>query len=236
MWNSKNYNFILALPFSKVEFNNWNIYMKFNTWYDYFVVFIIIIKILFVLLSASLLYLKIKDNGKPESETMKNISYWKERVEFVFIANMSILLAYLFYPRREKPIPIDNEARILLYVYGLVILLTAKWDLFIKESKWFYYLQRIFGGNYYKKYYSEEEHDAMKKQAEINKNIQKSENMRNLQDFPNMQNFSKSNAEYQKYYTLIYPPDTIGQFGYNSLEVADSASNFSNRFPPRSCI
>ena len=81
MWNSKNYNFILALPFSKVEFNKWNIYMKFNTWYDYFVVFIIIIKILFVLLSASLLYLKIKDDGKPESETMKK-KYEKFKGDF----------------------------------------------------------------------------------------------------------------------------------------------------------
>lgn len=210
--------------------------MKFNTWYDYFVVFIILIKVLFVVLSASLLYLKIKDEGKSQTETMKNISYWKERVEFIFIANMSILLCYLFYPRREKPIAIDNEARILLYVYGLLILLTAKWDLFIKESKWFYYLQRIFGGNYYKKYYSEEEHDAIKKHIEIDHNIKKSENMRNLQDFPNMQNFSKSNSEYQKYYTLIYPSDTIGQFGYDSLQSVDAASNFSSRFPARSSL
>lgn len=82
--------------------------MKFQSWYDYFVVFIVIIKISFFILSLSLIYLKIKNHGKPETETMKTLTYWKERVEFIFILDIAILLTYLFYPKREKPIPIDN--------------------------------------------------------------------------------------------------------------------------------
>lgn len=125
--------------------------------YDYFVIFVIITKIIFVILALLLLSLKINHGEAPETPFMKNISFWKERVEFIFITNMSILLTYLFYPFREKPIAIDSHARTFLFVYGLLILLTAKLDLFIKESRWFYYIQRIFGGNYYQQYYSEED-------------------------------------------------------------------------------
>jgi len=208
--------------------------MKLNTWYDYFIVFIFIIKIVFVVLACTLLYLKIKNSGQPETKTMTNIAYWKERVEFFFVANISIFLVYLFYPWRDKPLQIGYEPRLLLFFYGILILLTDKWDLFFQESKWFYYFQRVFGGNFYKKYYSSEEYDKLQKLKHINQNIQKSEGMRNIQDFPNMQNFQKSNDEYQKYYTLIYPPDTVGQFQYDPPEVANAASNFSSRFPPKS--
>ena len=73
----------------------------------------------------------------------------------------------------------------------------------------------------------------MQKTREIEKNIRVTEGMRNLQDYQNMRNFYKTNAEYQEYYTMIYPPDTIGQLQY---ETANAASNFSNRFPPKSSI
>ncbi len=206
--------------------------MKFQSLYDYFVVFIVVVKISFFILSFSLIYLKIKNHGKPDTETMKNLTYWKERVEFIFILDIAILLTYLFYPKREKHIPLDNVSRDLLFAYGILILLTAKWDLFFKEDKWVFYFQRVLGGNYYKEY-TPDEFRTIQKTSEIEKNIRVTEGMRNLQDYPNMRNFYKTNAEYQKYYTMIYPPDTIGQLQY---ETANAASNFSNRFPPKSSI
>ena len=209
--------------------------MKFDKSYDYFILYIIIVKISFFILSFSLIYLKIKNHGKPETETMKHLTYWKERVEFVFIANIAILLIYLFYPRREKPIVLDNVSRSLLFAYGILILLTAKWDLFFKEDKWMFYFQRVLGGNYYKEY-TDDEIRTIQTQAEINNNIRKSEGIRNLQDYPNVRDFCKNNVEYQKYYTRIYPPDTIGQVRYSPVSVANAASNFSNRFPPKSSL
>ena len=203
--------------------------MKFQSWYDYFVVFIVIIKISFFILSLSLIYLKIKNHGKSETEIMKNLTYWKERVEFVFILDIAILLTYLFYPKREKPIPIDNVSRSLLFAYGILISLTAKWDLFFKESRWVFYFQRILGGNYYKEYTSDEVR-TIQKRREIDNNIRVTEGMRNLQDYPNVSNFYKNNAEYQKYYTRIYPPDTIGQVQYNPVNTG------SNKFPNKSSI
>lgn len=206
--------------------------MKFQSWYDYFVAFIFIVKISFIILSFSVIYLKIKTHDQPETETMKNLIYWKERVEFVFILDIAILLTYLFYPKREKPIPIDNISRTLLFAYGILIVLTAKWDLFFKENKLMFYFQRILGGNYYKEYTGDEVR-TIQKRAEINNNIQKSEGMRNLQDYPNVRDFYKNNVEYQKYYTRIYPPDTIGQVQYNPVSVANAASN---RFPTKSSL
>lgn len=83
-------------------------------------------------MAVSHIYLKLK--GKENSDLDKTILYWKERFEFIFIATMAILLIYLFNPRTDKSILIDKETKILLYLFGFVLLITAKWDIFIKES------------------------------------------------------------------------------------------------------
>ena len=53
---------------------------------DYFnkyVILIILVKVVFIILAVSHLFLKVK--GKSDSETDKKILYWKERIEFIFI-------------------------------------------------------------------------------------------------------------------------------------------------------
>jgi hypothetical protein len=99
----------------------------------------------------------------------------------------------------------------------------------IQESKWNPYLKNLFWGK--KNTMTIEEKIAANKQAEINYNIKKSETIRHIQDYPNMEKFYKNNSEYQKYYTLIYPPDTIGQYIYKPQNVANAASNFSKNIP-----
>ena len=78
------------------------------------------------------LYLKSKDLEK--SDLDKKLLYWKERFEFIFTALMAILLIYLFNPRADKTILIDKETKLLLYLFGFVVLIMAKWDIFFKES------------------------------------------------------------------------------------------------------
>jgi surface polysaccharide O-acyltransferase-like enzyme len=56
---------------------------------------------------------------------------------------MAILLIYLFNPINNNINLIDKEAKILLYLFGIVLLVTAKWSEFIHESKWFKYIQKI---------------------------------------------------------------------------------------------
>jgi len=218
--------------------------MNFKNWFNYFIVNTFIIKIIFFILSGIIIYLKLTNKQNLPSSSMLYLSHWQESSEFFFILNIGVILLYVFYPFREKPVLVGSETRLLLFVFGIIIIITNKWDLFFKENKWFYYFQRFIGGNYYKPYASEVQdeyssrlnEESAKKQNQINYNIKKSEGMRNIQDFPNMQNFQKNNDEYQKYYTLIYPQDTVGQFGYDPPEVANAASNFSSRFPPKSSI
>jgi hypothetical protein len=100
--------------------------------YDIYIIVIFIVKIIFILLALLHVYLKTKGNQK--SNLDKKIQYWKERFEFVFILLMSFLLIYLFNPTTDKSILIDKETKILLYLFGFVLLITANWDIFIQES------------------------------------------------------------------------------------------------------
>lgn len=99
---------------------------------DMYVTFIFIVKLAFLILSVVHIYLKVKGKGKSESDN--KILFWKERVEFVFVFLMSILLIYTFFPRRQILIPIDYEMRVLFFLFGFILILTAKWDTFIGES------------------------------------------------------------------------------------------------------
>ena len=108
-----------------------------------YVYFIIIIKVLFILLTILHLYMKAK--GSIDSDLYKKIVYWKERIEFIFQILMSILLIYLFNPIYDHTFLVDKQVKILLYVFGFVLLITAKWGTFFKESVWFRYLQKTLG-------------------------------------------------------------------------------------------
>lgn len=111
---------------------------------DYFskyVTLAFLFKIIFAILAVLHLYFKFK--GKAGSEKDKKIVYWKERVEFVFIFLMSLMLIYLFYPRSTKPIIIDFETKLLLFIFGIIILIGAKWDIFIEESPTFKKVQEV---------------------------------------------------------------------------------------------
>jgi len=100
-------------------------------YFQLFIWMIIASKIGFILMAILHLYLKV--TGKMDSELDKKYVYWKERFEFVFIILMSILLIYLFNPRYNRAIIIDNETKLLLYLFGFVLLITANWDTFLHE-------------------------------------------------------------------------------------------------------
>jgi hypothetical protein len=108
---------------------------------DIFVLFIIFIKIVFILTSIGhviLTHMTRKGSGsndKKKQETDIKLMYWKERTEFIFIASMAILLIYYFNPRNMKPL--TKETSLLFYLFGWVLLITAKWGIFIKDAKWY---------------------------------------------------------------------------------------------------
>lgn len=113
---------------------------------------IFFIKLLYIILSISDLYCNVKKitnkdekNNKeylPKSRCLK-IQYWRERLEFLFIVLMSILIIYLFYPRQNRLNLITYETKKLLFVFGIILLIKAPWKIFIKESNWFKELQKV---------------------------------------------------------------------------------------------
>jgi hypothetical protein len=96
-----------------------------------YITFIFLIKIGFILLGVSHIYLALK--GEAKSELDEEILYWKHRFEFIFIFAMALLLIYLFNPIKDRTAMIDHETSILLYLFGFVLIITAKWDLFFTE-------------------------------------------------------------------------------------------------------
>lgn len=111
--------------------------------YNIYLTVVILVKVMFLILAGLHVYLTVK--GKANSEIDKKIEYWKEKLEFVFVALMAILFIYLFNPHTGTSILITSETKILLYLFGIFLLITAKWGDFIKESKLFKRIQSIVG-------------------------------------------------------------------------------------------
>ena len=111
--------------------------------YTLFIYLIFAVKLCFVSMSVTHIYLKVK--GESDSDLDKKVFYWKERFEFIFLLLMATLLIYLFSPGKERNVMIDGETKVLLYLFGIVLLITAKWDEFFHEAKWFQYLQKSVG-------------------------------------------------------------------------------------------
>lgn len=95
-----------------------------------FVVFIVIIKIIFIL--SAIGYAITHFLHKNDKENAR-LLYVKERTEFVFIISMSILLIMHFKPGSQ--ITPNKETGILFFIFGWILVVTAKWEIFFENSK-----------------------------------------------------------------------------------------------------
>jgi uncharacterized membrane protein YgdD (TMEM256/DUF423 family) len=110
--------------------------LHFDSALDIFLYFIIFVKIIFILSAIGHVILTYGAKNKHLIETVDpKLMYWKERTEFVFIASMAILLIYHFRPSHKKPV--SNESALLFFLFGWVLLVTAKWELFFTEANWY---------------------------------------------------------------------------------------------------
>jgi hypothetical protein len=107
----------------------------------YFVTFLFIVKILFAILAVVHIYLKRK--GKEDSKISEFVTFWKERLEFVFIIGVSLLLMIFFFPGRKIQMEPTFEMRFLFFVYGIIILINVDWKIFIGESPVLETVQKI---------------------------------------------------------------------------------------------
>jgi hypothetical protein len=113
--------------------------------YNIFLTLIIFVKIIFIILALVHQYLKFTNQEHSELDTI--IEYWKTRIEFVFVFLMALLLMYLFNPQTDKKSMIDKETQLILFLFGVVLIVTADWSDFIKESIIFKTIQKILGGH-----------------------------------------------------------------------------------------
>lgn len=100
-----------------------------NKW-DLFVYFIVFIKFIFI--SSAITHLSIKFFAL-ELEAVDSIAeHWKEKSEFIFKICMAILLMASFHPLRVSQ-ALSKETRILIYLFGVIILLTSDWKKFLSS-------------------------------------------------------------------------------------------------------
>jgi hypothetical protein len=101
-------------------------------YYDIYVSLIILVKVIFVILA--IVHLSYKVKKQTNNPTDKKVLYWKDRMEFIFTIMMALLLIVVFNPRTSKVIGLDTETKLLLFLFGIILIITAKWEIFFKES------------------------------------------------------------------------------------------------------
>ena len=109
--------------------------------YASFVIFTYVLKLAFIILSITKLYL-IKND--PKNKWINNIIYWKDLVELIFVICMALLLTYMFLPS-SKNTPIDKHTQFLFCLFGVSLLITAKWEVIVYESQTIKTLQKVIG-------------------------------------------------------------------------------------------
>jgi hypothetical protein len=109
--------------------------IKFEKSIDYLIFFIILVKIVFIISAIGHIFFSHSASNRAKDIDDKLV-YFKERTEFIFIISMAILLIYHFNPRFSKK-PINSETSLLFFLFGWVLIITAKWSLFIEEAPWY---------------------------------------------------------------------------------------------------
>jgi hypothetical protein len=107
--------------------------------FDIYVTIVFVVKLIYIILALLLEF------RPTQISDYHLISYWKHRVEFIFIALMALLLIYLFNPFTSRIDKIDHESRTLLYLFGFVLLVGAHWKAFFSESASIVEMQQIIG-------------------------------------------------------------------------------------------
>jgi len=119
--------------------------------YDNFILFVIFIKVLFIIsaIITFLLKMKIKMSKNNNNNTINiynHLFVCKETLEFIFIICTGLICIIVFYPYYKDQVIIDRNTRLLLFIYGFIILITANWSILTNQlPSWFLDLQKIFG-------------------------------------------------------------------------------------------
>ena len=103
--------------------------------FDLLIYFTFFIKLIFLCSSVYLRYLTFTHTTK-SPDLIEKLNYWKYRSEFIFKACLSLILIILFNPRNTSNIiTLDTETKLLLFIYGWIVISEADWGQFFKTSK-----------------------------------------------------------------------------------------------------
>ena len=102
-------------------------------YYNNFIYLIICIKFIFIGLAIYLVYIKRKEPNNKNK--ISKLEHFKKKVEIIFTTFMAILLIYLFNPRytKNEVVVLNYETRLLLFLFGFVILIITDWKSFVKN-------------------------------------------------------------------------------------------------------
>ena len=112
-----------------------------------FIYFIIFLKVVYLFSAICIAYYKLKYKKNPE-----NIKYYnkiqfftniKDQIEFIVTILMAIILIILFNPRYKNKVEIFGEVKHLLFLFGIILILTSNWALYIQHSYLLNYLEKL---------------------------------------------------------------------------------------------
>lgn len=116
---------------------------------EIYIISIFIVKLVFIGLVVYNVYLNVDCKAHPtkckkSKDIQHNVEFYKKRIEFLFTIMMSVLLIYLFNPRSPNYYnQMTNETLLLLFVFGIINILTANWEIFISESVAINYIAKL---------------------------------------------------------------------------------------------
>ena len=130
------------------------------TFLEKYIYFIFFIKIIFIILAITNLYLKKqipveekenkenKENKKSykikkQVETQQKIEILKLHIELLFKFLMSMLIIYIFNPSQNRIHLINYETKLLFFLFGIILVATADWKQIFNESSLVIYIQNV---------------------------------------------------------------------------------------------
>ena len=109
--------------------------------YNFFIYFTFFIKIVFLISTLGIHFVQKMMKETTSKTKLNELAHLEDNLlkintqsDFVFITCMSLLLVYLFNPRRGNKFILDHETKMLLFLYGIIILIQAKWKDFFNHS------------------------------------------------------------------------------------------------------
>jgi hypothetical protein len=111
-----------------------------------YLILVVCVKILFLYFALRHLFFRAMLLKNPKNtvykDSLERTKIYKDQTEFVFTNMMALLFIYIFNPRNQNEKYITNETKLLMYLFGFIIIITSDWNQFISESTILYVLKK----------------------------------------------------------------------------------------------